>query len=529
MEKQPDKTIRVIVLDEEKIFNLNDRCLYVNGEVHGKPLVGIPYKILEYLAINAGLYRTEDMIREGCKIGVDYSMDINQNIYKIRTAIEDYKENESSKEFTYIKCRGRGTEKDYSCTRRIVDMPISNLPGIFTPSVEACLSNNSEHMDTINYDNQLFDESSDNHDDRRSKFDIDQALKELIEKAENGDEDAKICAGACYFYGILGSGDFQKAASLFQEVSNLEGKNAAIANKFIARMYYSGSMPREEQSYEKSFKYHVKSAEGDMYSAGQVGFMLSIGSGCQFDYEKTEEYFSRIFDQLDNPRKNSLCRFYMSHGDFGKAAKIYAGMADEFPEAAYQLGLLYKRGVLNNPIMPNYREAEYYLRKALDNGYIAAAYELGTLYFNPTGSFKKDFKKAQDYYLIAAENGNDDAQYMLGYMYYYGHIGGRDLKKSLEYHEMAASQGHILSSAYLAVLYQIPEFEDYDKAFYYAQYAAGCGDTPSELVLGTLYLSGKGCIMDKNKAYLCFKHAAENGTPEAEFFLALIDKNEEGT
>ena len=47
-------------------------------------------------------------------------------------------------------------------------------------------------------------------------------------------------------------------------------------------------MPREAQSYEKSYEYHVRSAKGDIYSAGQVGFMQSIGSGCEYDYKKTE-------------------------------------------------------------------------------------------------------------------------------------------------------------------------------------------------------------------------------------------------
>lgn len=160
---------------------------------------------------------------------------------------------------------------------------------------------------------------------------------------------------------------------------------------------------------------------------------------------------------------------------------------------------------------------------ALDNGYIKAAYELGTLYFNPTGNFKKDFQKSNKYYHIAAENGDPDAQYMLGYMYYYGHIE-KNIHKSLKYHEMAAMRGHMLSAAHLALLYQIPEIHNYDKAFYFAKYAADCGDAPSEFMLGTLYLSGRGCEPDEDKAYLCFKHAAENGAPEAKLLLMQMEE-----
>lgn len=108
-------------------------------------------------------------------------------------------------------------------------------------------------------------------------------------------------------------------------------------------------------------------------------------------------------------------------------------------------------------------------------------------------------------------------------MYYYGHIE-IDIHKSLEYHKMAAIQGHVLSSAHLAILYQIPEIQNYEKAFYYAKYASECGDAPSEFVLGTLYLSGRGCEPDADKAYLCFKHAATNGAPEAELMLMQMDE-----
>lgn len=354
-------------------------------------------------------------------------------------------------------------------------------------------------------------------------FDPDQSLEDLLEKADRGDEKAMICAGIYYFYGISGGKDLRQAAAWFKKVSALDGEYAPTANKFIAGMYYSGSMPREEQSYEKSYEYHVKASVGDLYSAGQVGFMQSIGSGCSYDYQKTEAHFLEILDQLDNPRKDTLCRFYLVHGEFQKAADIYVGMAESYPEAAYQLGLMYKRGVLSKPFMPDYAKAAFYLQMALDNDYIKAAYELGTLYFNPTGSFKKDFQKAHKYYHIAAENGDSDAQYMLGYMYYYGHIE-KNYQKSLKYHEMAAAQGHILSAAHLALMYQIPEIHNYEKAFYYAQYAADRGDAPSEFVLGTLYLSGRGCVPDEDKAYLCFKHAAENGAPEAKLLLMQMDE-----
>lgn len=354
-------------------------------------------------------------------------------------------------------------------------------------------------------------------------FDPDKSLEDILASANSGDEHAMLNAGIYYYYGISGGKDEKKAARWFKQVSAMNGECAPVADNFIARMYYAGSMPRESQSYEKSYEYHMRSAHGDLYSAGQVGFMRSIGSGCNFDYAQTEAYYLSVLDSMDNPRKDSFCKFYIEHGEFKKAADIYVKIADSYPNAAYQLGLMYKRGVLSSPFMPDYFKAAMYFQMALDNGFISAAYELGTLYFNPTGTFKKDFVKAQKYYHMAADQGDPYAQYMLGYMFFYGHVE-KDFRLSIEYFEMAAKQGNVLSAAHLAMLYQIPEVHNYEKAFDYCKYAADCGDAPSTFVLGTLYLSGRGCEADEDKAYLCFMKAAENGAPEALSMLKLMDE-----
>lgn len=354
-------------------------------------------------------------------------------------------------------------------------------------------------------------------------FHPDDALRDILITAKAGNVKAMLTAGIYYYYGISGGKNEKEAAYWFKKVSGTKEEYASIANRFIARMYYSGSMPREPQSYKKSYEYHAKSEKEDVYSATQVGFMQTIGSGCDFDYNKTENYFSSILDSLDSSHKNILADFYFEHGDFLKAAEIYREIAETYPKAAYQLGLMYKRGVLCTPFMPDYEKAAMYLQKALDNGFMNAAFELGMLYFNPTGTFKKDFVKAQKYFEIEAMKGNTEAQYMLGYMYNYGHVE-RNLQLSIKYFEMSAKQGHVWSAAYLALLYQNPELHNYEKAFKYCQYAADCGDTASEFVLGTLYLYGRGCEPDENKAYICFRHAAENGSPEAQLFLKQIEE-----
>lgn len=88
------------------------------------------------------------------------------------------------------------------------------------------------------------------------------------------------------------------------------------------------------------------------------------------------------------------------------------------PEAAHQLGLLYKMGVPSDPLVLDCFRAAEYFRRATDNkNYAPAAYELGMLYYNPPmGDFEKNFEQAVKYFKIAADSGIAEAQYKLGWI-----------------------------------------------------------------------------------------------------------------
>ena len=54
----------------------------------------------------------------------------------------------------------------------------------------------------------------------------------------------------------------------------------------LGRMYYQGTMPREPQSYEKSFQLQCQAAHKDTLAASERAMMLRSGIGCEFDYGK---------------------------------------------------------------------------------------------------------------------------------------------------------------------------------------------------------------------------------------------------
>lgn len=111
-------------------------------------------------------------------------------------------------------------------------------------------------------------------------------------------------------------------------------------------------MLKEEQSYEKSFEYHQKS-EKDIYSLQQLGFMKTIGSGCKFDFEQVDSFYISNKEKLNVISKYSFGKFYTSHGYFERATEIYENIADVYPEASFQLGMMYKNGVLNKKFEPD--------------------------------------------------------------------------------------------------------------------------------------------------------------------------------
>ena len=78
------------------------------------------------------------------------------------------------------------------------------------------------------------------------------------------------------------------------------------------------------------------------------------------------DHFSFIFlfhDKAGKGNDYKAFKLFNELRELGvKAANIYLTMVDTFPDAGYQLGLMYKRGILNSPFMPDYFIAEKYFR-----------------------------------------------------------------------------------------------------------------------------------------------------------------------
>ncbi len=351
----------------------------------------------------------------------------------------------------------------------------------------------------------------------------------LSDAAKSGDVSAMYELGMMAFYGATNSDgtrskwDYDNAAYWLRKVCETDNEYKAHALNILGRMYYQGTMPREEQSYEKAYEIHCTAAAlGNEHSALEQGYLQRVAVGCKFDYDSIVDYYQTKIKNGDDISYLALAKFYSQHGQFEKAIELYDSMSAVSPEADYQLGILYRDGVTETPPRPDYFRASYHFRNAADENHLQAALEYGLLCFRPSGNLKKNFSAAQKYLTLAADGGLDQAQYLLGYLYRTGLIP-LDLEKAVEYLEKAKEQGNSLSALELAMLYQQPECQNYQKAFECARMAVAHGIAEAKLILGNLYFWGRGCAADMNKAYEMYSAAATHGLYYAVVMMKKID------
>ncbi len=361
-------------------------------------------------------------------------------------------------------------------------------------------------------------------------YDINEAFQENLKLAEAGNTKAMYELGNMYFYGIAdekgGSArSFTEACKWYQKAAETKDEFGILSLVMLGKLHYKGVVPREKQSYAKSLECYKIAAEESGYAKQQVAIMMSLGLGCEYDYDSAEQYYLSVIESGDNIAVQGLADFYLRYGEFKKAADLYTRIIDNFPQAGYELGKLYMQGVLSESKQPDYMKAAFYFHHAISAGYCDADvyYQLGLLYFRGSNGFMIDFRIAQDNFKIAAAAGHINACYTLGYMYEHGHVE-TNLDKALEYHLLAAEQGHLLSVLHLSVIYQYPKYQNYQKAFNFAKISADNGDEEGEYILGMLFFLGRGCEPDIDKAYELFKKSYHHGFVQGKFMMEKIEE-----
>ncbi|MCC8160626.1 MAG: toll/interleukin-1 receptor domain-containing protein [Oscillospiraceae bacterium] len=148
-------------------------------------------------------------------------------------------------------------------------------------------------------------------------YNVYEDFEKTLQEAENGLPKAMYIIANMYFYGFANADgttnrDFAKAFYWFEKLAKIENEYKAYADSMLGRMYYDGTVPGDNQSYEKALKYHLNSAENSEkfgYSASRVAFMKQYARGCDFNFEEVEKYYLSFIEKGDDILKMNLGDF----------------------------------------------------------------------------------------------------------------------------------------------------------------------------------------------------------------------------
>lgn len=170
-------------------------------------------------------------------------------------------------------------------------------------------------------------------------------------------------------------------------------------------------------------------------------------------------------------------------------------------------------------------QAVLWLRKAAEQGNLAAQVELGVVYDN-----MQDFAQAFTWYSKAAEQGNARAEYNLGLCYQNGESVPKNMAQAIAWFRKAADQGDVIAQNNLGTMFEhgvgVPQ--DYLQAANWYRKAAEKGLAEAQYGLGFLYLNGDGVPKDFNQATTWMLKAAEQGETKAQYNLGVSYVNGDG-
>ena len=202
-------------------------------------------------------------------------------------------------------------------------------------------------------------------------------------------------------------------------------------------------------------------------------------------------------------------------------ADIEAAAAKEDAMAQHYLGYCNAEGI-RMPVNP--KAAVHWYQRALRNGYLPSANNLGLLYQRGL-LVTNDLGKAIYFYTYAAERGLDRAQINLGIVYRDGLGVAFNPEESAKWFELAIANDSALGRFNMALLYE--KEGNAENAFRLMDQAAAQGLTDAMAKLYYYYWDGIGVAQDHDKARQWAAKGAEAGNAWAQCIMGYICENPE--
>ncbi len=166
------------------------------------------------------------------------------------------------------------------------------------------------------------------------------------------------------------------------------------------------------QDYAEAARWFRKAADQGLDGAQvNLGVLYFMGQGVAQDYAEAANWYRKAADQeLDGAQLNLGLMHKKGQGvpqDYTEAVALFRGAANSgLPDAQFNLGLMYSEG---NGVPVDLAEAVRWFRKAAEQGLVAAQINLGVLYFTGEG-IAQDSVQAYMWFDLAVSRATADDQ-----------------------------------------------------------------------------------------------------------------------
>lgn len=337
---------------------------------------------------------------------------------------------------------------------------------------------------------------------------IEEAVKYYRQAAESGDTIALGNAGA-----LLAQEDatLQEGLALIHQAADAGSEYAAF-NLF--RHYQKAHHTRKAMRY-------LKIAAAAQIPAAMYELALRLISGIHTG--RDEQRGNELMQQAAG-KGNADALFFLAeqdyHTDARRAFREYRKAAQQgHIPAMYELACCYRQG---HGTKQNHKQEFKWLKQAAENGHVYAMCDVAAEY-NRRASTPENDEQYRYWMHRAAEYGDSLAMQNLGFYYwpYFRNAANTDITQSIEWFTKAAHGGEAKSWFALGRIYGVGnEIEqDVDKAFQCYKNAADGGCEDAYIYAGMHYLYGIGTEADPRQAIKWMTLAVEAGYPRAAEYL----------
>lgn len=368
-----------------------------------------------------------------------------------------------------------------------------------------------ENIEDINFNDEDEDEDNDEAEEYLDEVEDDDELE--YEYVEEGDDDESVelvYRGENYYFGRGVDKDEARARKYFQAAANLGNEYGEV----YLGLFYEKGIGGEKNSKKAMHWYKKAAIKDNAFAEYSIGYLYFNGEGVDRNYEYAFNWYKKSAENGFAAAQHALAYLYkIGEGCTESIFKAYYWLEEaaenDFEDSFYVLGQSYFEGIY---VDLDYKKAYKYLSKAASIGNENALESLGDMYY--FGFYiDEDKNKAFKLYKESIELGNTDLYYKLGKIY----EDENKYKTAIKYYKKGHENSDIRATQKLGVIYYNGELapKDVKKSLEYMEVAAKEGAPHALYVIGIANLS-----TDKHKAIKCLKEAYKLGSIYAAESLA---------